>query len=87
MRLDCLTIWPVPAYLPVHGSAATARMIYRVEVADLFRAGMLTTGQTLHARPQAFGDSTAATKEDGHIWVNGTPYETHSGAPRQSPDR
>ena len=79
---DFLAIWTVPADLPTHNEAASARSAYRVEVADLVRAGFLAPGQTLYARPQAHAGSTGAITEDGRIWVHGSPYDTPSAAAR-----
>lgn len=76
-----ISVWPVPEGHRRSTAAVAERVIHRVEVADLIRAGILHAGTTLQARPAAQQGRTATLGQDGSIHVDGTPHATLSGTP------
>lgn len=76
-----LQVWPVPDGHHVQHDDGADRAVQRVEVADLIRAGLLTVGGVLHARPAGSAGRTAAIGRDGSIYLdNGAVHATLSGA-------
>lgn len=77
---EILEIWPVPADHTSNNLGVINSGQYRVQVADLVKAGILKTGQVLHARPQACRGLTCEVSEDGSLFVGDVRYETPSAA-------
>lgn len=78
-----ITIWPVPLGHQGITTGAVERAQYRTEIIDLIRAGYLTPGSTLHAKPAAHRGLTAIINPDGTLLMNGKTYATVSGAARE----
>ncbi len=77
-----LDIWPVPFGHVGELEHRVERAQFRVEVADLVRAGLLAPGATLYARPQAHRDRTCSVSEDGRLFIGDASFDTPSGAAR-----
>ena len=78
-----LAIWPVPEGHKSEFSRAEDRPREKVDVAALLGAGLIEPGATLWARRKAKSDRTATVLPDGRIDVDGTAFQTPSGAARQ----
>ncbi|PPF65026.1 hypothetical protein C5E11_02915 [Clavibacter michiganensis] len=76
------SIWPVPDGHRGSSDAAVERAQYRTEVVDLVRAGAVTAGSTLYAKPAAHRGKTAIVNSDGSLLMDGVTYATLSGAAR-----
>ncbi|RKR73493.1 DUF262 domain-containing protein [Frondihabitans australicus] len=77
-----LAIWPVPQGHVSSTDSAVERAQYRVEVADLLRAGAVSAGAVLYAKPAAYRGSTAIVEENGHLAMADRVFATVSGAAR-----
>ncbi|PZF66712.1 hypothetical protein DEJ33_08415 [Curtobacterium sp. MCPF17_047] len=76
-----LKVWPVPDGHHVQHEDGADRTVHRVEVADLVRAGLLTVGGLLRARPGGAAGRTATIGQDGSIHLDsGSVHATLSGA-------
>lgn len=76
-----LQVWPIPEGHRVQHDDGADRVVHRVEVADLVRAGLLAVGGTLRARPGGAAGRTATIAQDGSIHLdNSTVHATLSGA-------
>lgn len=75
-----LTVWPVPDDHEGSVADARARSVDGVEVKDLLRAGLLSEGTVLTARPGTWGQRTAIVTGDGRVEVDGRRYDSPSGA-------
>lgn len=78
-----LAIWPVPDGHTSSTEPSAARAQYKVEMADLIRAGLVTPGAVLYAKPAVHRGRTAVVNADGSVLLDGTSYSTVSGAARQ----
>ena len=78
-----LAIWPVPEGHKTEFSRADERPRDKVDLAALIGAGLIEPGTTLWARRKAKRDRTATVLPDGRIDVDGTAFQTPSGAARQ----
>jgi hypothetical protein len=77
-----LEIWPVPEGHKSAFAKAEDRPREKVDVAALIAAGLIDPGATLWARRKAQSDRTATVLPDGRIDVNGSAFQTPSGAAR-----
>jgi len=80
MISQIIEVWPVP---PGHRSIVTrhpSKIHHRVGVSDLVNAGLIDVGALLHARRKAFAGRTATVLADGRLEVDGTVFQTPSGA-------
>jgi hypothetical protein len=77
---EILDIWPVPDGHTGAVSGSVERATYRVVVADLVRAGVVSPGQTLYARVAAHVGETCEISEDGSIYIGEQRYDTLSAA-------
>ncbi|TFD68225.1 GmrSD restriction endonuclease domain-containing protein [Cryobacterium gelidum] len=75
-------IWSVPAGHRGISDEAVGRAQYRTEVVDLVRAGLLSPGSILYAKPAAHRGELATVNADGSLLLNGVMYATVSGAAR-----
>jgi hypothetical protein len=77
-------VWPVPeGHTSVFGATDSQRQgPQRVDLAALMGAGLLEPGSTLHARRKKHAHRTATVLPDGRIDVDGTAFDTPSGAAR-----
>lgn len=77
-----LEIWPVPAGHKSASGAAEVQPKRRVSLADLIGASVLEAGVTLHARPKSQKGRTAVLLPDGLVDVDGSLFDSPSGAAR-----
>ncbi|TFB66198.1 DUF262 domain-containing protein [Cryobacterium sp. Hz9] len=75
-------IWSVPTGHRGISDEAVGRAQYRTEVVDLVRAGLLSPGSILYAKPAAHRGELATVNADGSLLLNGVMYATVSGAAR-----
>jgi hypothetical protein len=75
-----LVIWPVPERHESAFAKADERLRQKVDVAALIAAGLIEPGATLWARRKAQSHRTATVLPDGRIDVDGTAFQTPSGA-------
>ncbi len=82
MAETILRIWPVPqghtsTFGKVHDGDGRAASASRVTLADLIGAGLILPGTVIYARS---GERTATVLADGRLDLDGTPFESPSGA-------
>ncbi|MDQ3485935.1 MAG: DUF1524 domain-containing protein, partial [Actinomycetota bacterium] len=75
-----VSIWPVPEGHKSTFAKTDDRPREKVDVAALIGAGLIEPGATLWARRKAKSDRTATVLPDGRIDVDGTAFQTPSGA-------
>lgn len=78
-----LEIWAVPEAHKSAFAKSDARPREKVDVAALIAAGLVEPGATLWARRRAQSHRTATVLPDGRIDVDGSAFQTPSGAARQ----
>lgn len=77
---DFLKIWPVPEGHKGTVTGDRELTLYRVQVADLIKAGLIEPGQIIRARVMTHYGREAAVSEDGGIYLDGQRFETLSAA-------
>ncbi len=75
-----LAIWPVPEGHKSAFAKADERPRQKIDVAALIAAGLIDPGATLWARRKAHNHRTAIVLPDGRIDVDGSAFQTPSGA-------
>jgi hypothetical protein len=75
-----LAIWPVPEGHKSAFAQADERPRQKIDVAALVAAGLIEPGATLWARRKAHSHRTATVLPDGRIDVDGSAFQTPSGA-------
>lgn len=76
-----VNIWTVPEGHRSGGVQAAIDPSRRVELPDLIEFGLLTAGMTLYAHPKGQNaGQTATLLPDGQLDVNGTVFDSPSGA-------
>jgi hypothetical protein len=75
-----LAIWPVPEGHKSAFAKADERPRQKIDVAALIAAGLIDPGATLWARRKAHSHRTAIVLPDGRIDVDGSAFQTPSGA-------
>ena len=76
------TIWPVPqGHSPVN-LGRPVEGAQEVSVTDLIVAGLLRPGAILYAGPKRYRGATAIVLPDGRLEVDGSAYDSPSGAGR-----
>jgi hypothetical protein len=79
LTTSILQIWPAPAGHVSGFGAAESRSTSKVTVADLIGAGLIEVGTTLFS-PSGYGAASATVLSDGRLDLNGSQYDTPSGA-------
>ena len=82
MIASLLAIWPIPEGHKSAFAKAEERPRQKVDVAALIAAGLIDPGATLWARRKAQSHRTATVLPDGRIDVEGSAFQTPSGAAR-----
>lgn len=79
LTMSILEIWPAPAGHVSGFGAAEPQSTSKVTVADLIGAGLIDAGATLYS-PSGYGGATATVLSDGRLDLDGSQYDTPSGA-------
>lgn len=82
-----IEIWPVPAGHKSGFGRAEGRPKRRVTLADLIGAGILAPGVVLYARPKSVEGKQAIVLPDGRIDIDGSQFDSPSGAARSLSNR
>jgi hypothetical protein len=75
-----LAIWPVPEGHTAGFAKKEQRPRHKIDLATLIGAGLIEPGTVMQPRRKAFSHRTATVLPDGRIDVDGTAYQTPSGA-------
>lgn len=82
MAASIVDIWPAPAGHKSAFGRTDAKPKRRIGLADLIGAGIIEAGATLRARPKAHKGRSAVVLPDGRIDVDGSQFDSPSGAAR-----